>query len=90
MQRDSGSSFVMFVMGIAVGAVAAALYTPVTGSALRKRLRRSATDGAAMAEDAYGQADEFVRSASKSAKKAVATASDAFQKARDEAANAAE
>lgn len=90
MHRDSSSSFVVFVMGMAVGAVAAALYTPVTGPALRKRLNRYAADGAEMAEDAYDQAGDVVRSTSKSARKMVTKASDAFQKTRDEATDAAE
>ena len=80
---------VMFVMGIAVGAVVAALYTPVTGVALRRRLGRAAEEGADIATDAFEQADDFVQEKAKAAKKLVNRASDAFQTARDEAANVA-
>jgi gas vesicle protein len=90
MSQDSGSSLVVFVMGIAVGAVAAALYTPVAGPALRRRLSRAADAGAGMANDALEHADEFVRDKTKAAKKFASKAGDAFQKTRDDAANAAE
>ena len=80
---------VTFVMGIAVGAVVAALYTPVTGMALRRRLGRAAEEGADMATDAFDQADEFVQEKTKAVKKLVNRASDAYQTARDEVANAA-
>jgi gas vesicle protein len=88
MSHDSGSSLVTFVMGIAVGAVVAALYAPTSGAALRRRLSRAAGEGADMAHDAFEQADDFVQDKKKTARKFVNRASDAFQKARDEATNA--
>lgn len=90
MHRDSGSSLVIFVMGIAVGAVAAALYTPVSGQALRKRLRRRIDEGRDMVEDAYEQADGYVRETAESANRFANRLGDAFQKARDEATSATE
>jgi gas vesicle protein len=90
MTHDSGSSFVMFVMGIAVGAVGAALYTPVTGAALRRRLGEAMDQAPGMANDALDQADEFVREKTRSARKLVNRAGDAFQTARDEASRVAE
>ena len=90
MSQDAGSSMVMFVMGVAVGAVAAALCTPVTGPALRRRLGRAVEEAPGMATDAIDQADEFVREKTRAARKLVNRAGDAFQTARDEAARVAE
>ncbi len=80
----------MFVMGMAAGAVVSALFAPVSGPALRKRIGRAAEEGADMAKDALNQADEFVREKSDAAKKVVSRSGDAFRKVRDEVANAAE
>ena len=90
MREDSGSSLVMFVMGMAVGAVAAALYTPVTGPALRRRLGQYVGEGAEAAQSALNQADEYIRSQTKAARDVVARAGEAFQKAREEVTDAAE
>jgi gas vesicle protein len=90
MSQDSGSSIVTFVMGIAVGAVAVALYTPVTGPALRRRLSRAVDEGAEMAQGALSEADAFVQDQSKAARKIVTRAGSAFQKVRDEVSSASE
>jgi gas vesicle protein len=90
MTRNPESSLVVFIMGMAVGAIAAALYTPTSGPALRRRLGRAAEEGAGMARDAVHHVDEFVREKSDVAKKAVSRSTDAFRKVRDEAASAAE
>lgn len=89
MSNDSGSSVVMFVFGIAVGAIATALYTPVTGPALRRRLGKAAEEGAEMANDALVQADEFVQEQTKAAKTLVNRAGDVLQKTRDAVTDAA-
>lgn len=80
----------MFAVGLAVGAAAAALYAPVSGPALRKRLSKAAGEGTEMAKDALNQADGFVREKSDAARKIVNRSGEAFRQVRDEVASAAE
>jgi gas vesicle protein len=90
MTNNSGSSFVMFAVGIAVGAAVAALYAPVSGTKLRKRIGEVAGDGADMAQDALNQADDFVRGSSEVAKKVVNRSGNAVRTMRDQLASAGE
>lgn len=80
----------MFAVGMAVGAAVAALYAPVSGPALRKKLAKAADDGAEMARGVINQADGFVREKSVAARKIVNRSGDTFRQVRDEVASAAE
>jgi len=90
MAQNQGSSLLVFIAGVAVGAVVSALYAPTSGKALRRRIGRAAEDGADMAHDAMDQAEEFVRDTSESARKAVRSTGDSLRQVRDEAASATE
>lgn len=87
MFRDTHSSTVVFLMGAAVGAVAAALYTSVDGGRLRRRLSRAAEHAADVAEDAVNHADEIVQDTARSARSLAKRATSAFQREREVASH---
>lgn len=80
MFMNSRSSVVMFLMGAAVGAAAAACYTD--GGKLRRRFTRVAEHAADVADDAISQADGFVQDTARSARSLAKRASNAFQRER--------
>ncbi|MGC2227738.1 MAG: YtxH domain-containing protein [Candidatus Sulfotelmatobacter sp.] len=62
--RDSGSSFVWFLAGLGLGALAGVLYAPRSGSETRDAIRARAEEGRDYvrnrAQEARGQANEWV------------------------------
>lgn len=60
---DSGSGFMLFLLGAAVGAGLALLFAPDQGSRTRERLRQMATDAADQTRRSLGTAVEKTRGA---------------------------
>ena len=62
--RDGGSSFVWFLAGLGLGALAGVLYAPRSGSEMRDVLRSRAEEGRdyvrGRAEEARSQANDWV------------------------------
>ena len=64
MAEDSGNSFVWFILGLGIGAVAGVLYAPQSGRETRESLRQSAEEGrdymVERAREARVQANQWV------------------------------
>jgi gas vesicle protein len=64
MAEDNGNSFLWFILGLGIGAVAGVLYAPQSGRETRESLRQSAEEGrdyvTQRAREARVQANQWV------------------------------
>jgi gas vesicle protein len=64
MAEDNGNSFLWFILGLGIGAVAGVLYAPQSGRETRESLRQSAEEGreyvTQRAREARQQANQWV------------------------------